>query len=572
MTFQPVLPPVMLAVISVMLIALRFISMGQLYSSKGARWATVWRWCGLTLAVLLLLIAAWRPGVEADGQDATASAPSGENVNVFFVVDRSPDSRMDSIRADIDALVDRYPRARFAMIAFASRASLDWPLSEDVWSLEPVIAALTPYTATDAAENDAAAAANILRYQLIAAGQQYRDSSNLVFYFGSGAGGSNAPQGDFEPVAGTVDGGAVFGYGTPAGNTPGYDEERLRLIATQLDIPYFPRQDGGPLPQTDPNSVAAQPPTSAATAPAGVHRTELYWFFTLLAAAAAVVRALLDHPRVPPHTHGTSERGIVMAANPHTPSRLKLRRRLLVFSAPAVIAMLLVAVKMISVVVAGNTAESHFASGDVSGLRADVSTLRIVNVIEPDKTLFAAGSLSVLEGRLDQADAQFSEVLSRTQSCAARVNLELVRERQGDLEAWEGRPDQARERYRSALALVEDAPGGCFAGNTDPDAERRAIRNDAAARLAAKMANLTAAPPPLSPPPPPSAPPPPPPPAFAPPTPEPDEPESLRLQPETATRSNVCNSYSKTPPASRWTFPSSTRRIGRRRTAICRCR
>ncbi len=284
MTFQPVLPPVMLGVISVMLIVLRFISMTQLHTSKGARWPTVSRWCGLTLAMLLLLIAAWRPGLEPNGQDAAASVQGGENVNVFFVVDRSSDSRMDGIRADIDALVDRYPRARFAMIAFASRASLDWPLSEDVWSLEPAIAGLTPYAATDAPENDAAAAANILRYQLIAAGQQYRDSRNLVFYFGSGAGGSNAPQGDFDPVARTVDGGAVFGYGTPAGNSPSYDEERLRLIATQLGIPYVPRQDGKPIPQTQLNSVATPLPTSPATAPGGVHRTELYWVFTLLAA------------------------------------------------------------------------------------------------------------------------------------------------------------------------------------------------------------------------------------------------------------------------------------------------
>jgi hypothetical protein len=221
-----------------------------------------------------------------------------------------------------------------------------------------------------------------------------------------------------------------------------------------------------------------------------------------------------------------------MRAGHQVPSRLKLRRRLLLFSAPVVIVMLLAAVKMISVVIAGNSAQSHYAAGDVSGLRADVSTLRILNVIEPDKALFAAGTLAVLEGRLDQADAQFSQLLARTdQSCAIRVNLELVRERQGDLAAWEGSPDQARTSYGSALDLVERAPGGCFAGNTDPDAERRAVRDDAAARLAAKMANLTAAPPPLAPPPPPAAAPPPPPP-VAPTVPEADEPpRPLRLDP-----------------------------------------
>jgi hypothetical protein len=215
-------------------------------------------------------------------------------------------------------------------------------------------------------------------------------------------------------------------------------------------------------------------------------------------------------------------------------SRLRLRRRLLVFSAPLVIVALIAVVKMISVVVTGNSAVSDFARGDVAALRDDVSTLSVLNVIEPAKAPFAAGAMAVREGRLDEADARFSEALSRTdaaRSCPVRVNLELVRERQGDVHAWEGRLDQARERYISALEIVEGAPDGCFQGNTDPDAERRAIRNDAAARLAAKMAGLRAAPPP-PPPPPQAAPPPPPPPPPAPAAPESDAPQApLRLEP-----------------------------------------
>ena len=54
-------------------------------------------------------------------------------------------SRMSAIRTDIETLIDRYPQARFALIAFASRPSLDWPLSEDAWSLKPEVARLAPY-------------------------------------------------------------------------------------------------------------------------------------------------------------------------------------------------------------------------------------------------------------------------------------------------------------------------------------------------------------------------------------------------------------------------------------------
>lgn len=217
-----------------------------------------------------------------------------------------------------------------------------------------------------------------------------------------------------------------------------------------------------------------------------------------------------------------------------SPSRLRLRRRLLLFSAPVVLVVLIAIVKMISVVVAGDSAVSDFGRGDSAALRDDVAALKILNVIEAEKAPFAAGTLAVREGRLDEADTRFSEALSRTdpaQSCPVRVNLELVRERQGDVDAWEGRLDQARERYTSALAIVADAPERCFQGNTDPDAERRAVRNDAAARLAAKIAGLREPQPPPPPPPPPAAPPPPPPP-VAPAAPQPDEPQApLRLEP-----------------------------------------
>jgi hypothetical protein len=194
------------------------------------------------------------------------------------------------------------------------------------------------------------------------------------------------------------------------------------------------------------------------------------------------------------------------------PSRLTLRRRLLVFSAPVALVALLAAVKMISVVVVGNSAASDYRDGDAEALGRDTSTLHALNVIEPAKAPFADGTLAVLRGRLDEADAHFSKALTLTdagQTCPVLINLELVRERQGDIDGWEGRRDQARDRYRSALAIVSGAPRDCFENNADPDAERRAVRNDAAARLAAKLAGLDVAAPPAPPPPPPAPPPPP---------------------------------------------------------------
>ncbi|OBK73759.1 hypothetical protein [Mycobacterium sp. 1274761.0] len=287
MTFQPVVPWIALAVVAVAVIALRLLTMRRLHATAGARWSTVWRWSGLTLAVLLILIAAARPGIEHEERAGVTAPRSAQNTNVIFVVDRSPDSaiedfadrqsRMSGIRNDIEALIDQYPKARFAMISFASRASLDWPLSEDAWSLKPVVARIAPYPAGETDEDvNAAAAANVLRYQLIAAGQQYPESQSLVFYFGSGAPGSRAPQGEFDRSP-FIDGGAVFGYGA-AQNQPG-----LRRIAEQLGVPYVNRDDGGSITESAP-AAGGEKSITAATASGVADRTELYWLFTLVAA------------------------------------------------------------------------------------------------------------------------------------------------------------------------------------------------------------------------------------------------------------------------------------------------
>ncbi|WP_319436332.1 hypothetical protein [Mycobacterium sp. RTGN5] len=195
------------------------------------------------------------------------------------------------------------------------------------------------------------------------------------------------------------------------------------------------------------------------------------------------------------------------------PARLRLRRRLLVWSAPVALLAVVAAIKMISVALAGESAVSHFARGDGAALHADASMLGVLNVIEPAKAPFAGGAAAMLDGQLGDADAGFSRALDSTasdQSCPVRINLELVRETQGDVAAFAGRPVDAEERYRSAQSIIADAPAGCFADNADPQPDRRTVRAEASARLESKLAALqsgTPPPPPLS-----AAPPPPPPP------------------------------------------------------------
>jgi hypothetical protein len=145
-------------------------------------------------------------------------------------------------------------------------------------------------------------------------------------------------------------------------------------------------------------------------------------------------------------------------------------------------------------------------------LRTAVGPLTVLNILEPEKAYFAAGSLAVLDNRLEEADRRFSESLARTEpaeTCAVRVNLVLVRETLGDRAASVFDSRTAVARYLSARDVVEQAPQGCFAGNSDPDPQRQVLRNDTVARLNLKIDAAQVAPPPPPPPPGATAPPPP---------------------------------------------------------------
>jgi hypothetical protein len=201
--------------------------------------------------------------------------------------------------------------------------------------------------------------------------------------------------------------------------------------------------------------------------------------------------------------------------------RLRLRRRLFLYTAPVAALLALVVAGLISVVMVGNSAVDSFDKHDIEALRLDVDKLKTFGVIEPGSIAFAEGDLLVLEGKLNDAETRFSDALERfdgDDSCPVRINLELVRESLADLAVRSGRPEDADRLYNAALTVVKDAPDGCFLYNTDPNEERRAVRADAKPRLDRKLAAMHAPPPP-----PPTGPavvtpePPPPPPALPPP-------------------------------------------------------
>lgn len=336
MTFAPVLDPVLLIVIAVGLVLVRMVGLYRalVRTGTGHYRKMVLRWGGLTLAVLALVFAATRPGFDLDDGDPPDQRPRAvsldPNLNVFFVVDRSVDSRVEDygdresrmagIRADVEALVNEFPRARFALISFAAKAVLEWPLSDDSWSLVSKVRGLSPYTLVtpDAMLRvDPAAAREVLNHQLQYASELFPESKNLVFYLGAGGPGSRVQDTSFDIADGAVAGGAVLGYGTTAGgpipqgwvdgnkvyfsdpdiNAPANSaigETRLKQIAAELDVPYLHRSAGQSITPAVPAVESANPESEDDLHGSKlVERRELYWVFALLATVLVLVEIVL---------------------------------------------------------------------------------------------------------------------------------------------------------------------------------------------------------------------------------------------------------------------------------------
>ncbi|MGB3326515.1 MAG: VWA domain-containing protein [Mycolicibacterium fortuitum] len=285
MRFEPLLPPLLIAVLAVALLTARAITFGKVRAESDG-WAAVWRWSALTTAGLLLLAAALGP--VAGRTHDTVPRPAGETEpNIFVLLDRSADMsgpQIAAARDDVAALIERYPHARFALISFADRPSVDWPLSADTWSLRPVVAATNAAPeAPDTPDANVGAAANILRYRMISAVQQFPRARNLVFYLGAGAPESQAVQRGFQLPEHAVDGGAVLGYDDAGARA-------LRAVATQIGVPFVSRTGATPLGEALPADETREQASSAEPVSTAV---ELYWIFAAVAALLVLVELYL---------------------------------------------------------------------------------------------------------------------------------------------------------------------------------------------------------------------------------------------------------------------------------------
>jgi Ca-activated chloride channel family protein len=304
-----------------------------------------------TAVVVLATVIAVDPALTGGSSEARRAA-----ADVLFVVDTTSsmaaldydvDSpRLDGVRADIVELAAEFPGAHFALIRFDSQARLELPWTTDLGALETAVSVLRQERALYSRGSRLDLPLQIIDEQLPRPSAATGDGSySVVFYFSDGETRRGAdtespaldgqtglvlPDDDesqlgiasFAELAGDVDGGAVFGYGTPKGapmlqffgsdalfvsadaegpSSPyvqdfatgqtaisRLDEGNLVEIADELGVPYTQRGEPGGL-----SGTAAALAGAAPTVSDGARETprRLYWIPALALLAVLLWQA-----------------------------------------------------------------------------------------------------------------------------------------------------------------------------------------------------------------------------------------------------------------------------------------
>lgn len=262
MTFQPVLPPLLLALIGLAALAA---TVWALVRARGVGARVLWG--GRVLLVLLVIAALMRPGIPGGTTTTLAT-----NTDIFLVVDTTAsivaedwgdgEQRLEGVRDDVDGIIAAYPGARFALLTFDAHPQLRLPLTTDASAVVSSMDVLRPEVTTQSRGSSIGIAASLLTDTLASAAASGDGRARMVFYFGDGEQTVSSDPESFAPAQQYTDGGLVLGYGTAeggpmkitsgrgGGTDDGYiqyqgadarsviDEDNLRAIADDLGIAY----------------------------------------------------------------------------------------------------------------------------------------------------------------------------------------------------------------------------------------------------------------------------------------------------------------------------------------------
>ena len=258
MILQPVLHPIVLALLCA--VPAFFVIRALVKGPQRPLWALR---LGMVVVVFVLLL---RPGIPGGSSQTLAT-----DTDVVIVVDTTASivaedwagdrPRIEGVRADVQAIVDEYPGARFALISFDAAAQLRLPLTTDATALMSSLEVMRPEVTDQSRGSSIGIANRMLADTLSAAAKASPERGRMVFYLGDGEQTASTDPESFSTSAKYVDGGAVLGYGTTEGGpmrkTTGQgadagdyieyqgepalsviDEDNLRQVSKQLGVEY----------------------------------------------------------------------------------------------------------------------------------------------------------------------------------------------------------------------------------------------------------------------------------------------------------------------------------------------
>lgn len=310
MIFQPVLNVFLLLLLFVPVAALIVFVMMK----PARRGAPLWVWVTRLAMLLACFVMLLRPGIPGGATQTLAT-----DTDIVLVVDTTAsivaedwadgEPRLDGVRADIQAIVDEYPGARFALITFDAAADLRMPLTTDTTALISSLEVLRPEVTSQSRGSSVGIAHTMLADTLTRAAESSPDRSRMVFYFGDGEQTDGSTPESFSASAEMTDAGAVFGYGTAEGGPmklttgsldgadAGYiqyqgvdamsviDETNLNAIAEQIGVEYQHRTADAEI------ALPEAPSTTTSLSKSGEvgNVIELYWIAALVMAALLAI-------------------------------------------------------------------------------------------------------------------------------------------------------------------------------------------------------------------------------------------------------------------------------------------
>lgn len=316
MRFEPMLPWWMLLLLFTPFVVWFVLAIVRKYRKKSNH-STIWlvRVFGIILCLFAISVGPSIPGERS---------PAGVvNLDVVIVVDRTPSisaedydgqkPRLEGVKQDVLALINRLRGARIALITFGTEPTLNVPFTSDSSAASTAVKILDQeiylYSKGSSIDGPLDTTVKLLKQSK----EKYPDRGRLLFYIGDGEQTADTIPKSFSLIKPLVSGGAVLGYGTTTGGkmkvyygyqdyksdkgerfiedysgytSEGYksavskiDEENLRTIASDIGIAYLHR--------TSPNQLFNEIVDSsnmqivADTHREVLHYISLYWVFAI---------------------------------------------------------------------------------------------------------------------------------------------------------------------------------------------------------------------------------------------------------------------------------------------------